>query len=192
MSTEVVVVQGREDVMRALVEAATMLFAEQGISSTSVRRIAAVAGVNHGLVHRHFGSKEALLRAVMRKLAAEVIAAMPPERPDETIKDVLYGAVGPSQHLFNRIVARAMLEGRAPGELQDEWPVVERMLKAAARSEGELSPEAHVALIMSTGLGLLFFQDYLREAIGQDEVQWASTCAEFMRYATRGGAQGSG
>ena len=170
--------------MEALVRAATTLFAEQGISGTSVRAIAQAAGVNHGLVHRHFGSKEGLLRAVMARLSEEVTQTMPPERDDETLTDVLYGAVGPSQQLHTRIVARAMLEGRSPRELQDQFPVVERLMKASARMKGSLSPEARVALILSTSLGLVTFQDYLREAIGQDEIAWTSTCAELMRYAT--------
>jgi len=184
MSTETQTIQGRADVMDALIGAATTLFAEQGIAGTSVRSIAAAAGVNHGLLHRHFGSKEGLLRAVMRRLQNEVTASMPPERPDETITDVLYAAVGPSQQLHSRIVARAMLEGRDPLELQEDFPVVKRLLKASMRSSGTLTPEARVALILSTSLGLLTFQNYLREAIGQDELEWTSTCAELMRYAT--------
>lgn len=184
MSTEVVPVQGREDVMNALVAAATTLFAEQGIAGTSIRAIASAAGVNHGLVHRHFGSKEVLLRSVMRRLADEVSASLPPERDDETVTDVLYAAVGPSQQLHSRIVARAMLEGRDPSEFQDDFPVVRRLLRASERSGGELSPEARVALILSTSLGLVFFQSYLKTAIGQGDVDWTSTCAELMRYAT--------
>lgn len=48
----------------AIADAAQRLFAERGYDATSVRAIAAEAGVDPALVIRHFGSKEALfLRA---------------------------------------------------------------------------------------------------------------------------------
>lgn len=51
----------------ALIAAALSLVAERGAGSVSVRDIARLAGVNHGLVHRYFGSKDGLLReAVLR------------------------------------------------------------------------------------------------------------------------------
>jgi AcrR family transcriptional regulator len=43
---------------------ARVLFAERGYAATSVRRIAAAAGVDPALVIRHFGSKEELFVAV--------------------------------------------------------------------------------------------------------------------------------
>ena len=44
--------------------------------------IAKEAGVNHGLVHRHFGSKDTL-RAVLNHLANEVSCAVGPGEADE-------------------------------------------------------------------------------------------------------------
>jgi AcrR family transcriptional regulator len=46
----------------ALRAAVIRLLARRSLGEISVRDIAAEAGVNHGLVHRHFGSKEALVR----------------------------------------------------------------------------------------------------------------------------------
>jgi AcrR family transcriptional regulator len=45
---------------RALLDAATALFAERGYDRTTVRDIATRAGVNQALLFRYFGSKEAL------------------------------------------------------------------------------------------------------------------------------------
>ncbi len=53
--------------MAALVDATTALIVEQGMTM-SVREIARRAGVNHGLVHTYFGSKEALLEATFRAI----------------------------------------------------------------------------------------------------------------------------
>ncbi|MEX0899987.1 MAG: TetR/AcrR family transcriptional regulator [Gammaproteobacteria bacterium] len=47
-----------------IVEAAEALFAEGGISATSLRHITARAGVNLAAVNYHFGSRDALIEAV--------------------------------------------------------------------------------------------------------------------------------
>ena len=59
---------GREEVAAAILEAATDLFAERGPAATSIRDIAARSKVNHGLVFRHFGTKEQLVGAVAHAL----------------------------------------------------------------------------------------------------------------------------
>src|SRR5579875_2572479 len=45
----------------AILQAARQALAEQGYARTTIREIARRAGVTHGLVMRHFGSKERLL-----------------------------------------------------------------------------------------------------------------------------------
>src|SRR5690349_5044299 len=64
--------RGRDAVKPAILDAAAELFAARGPRAVSVRDIASHAGVNHGLVHRHFGSKEAVLRAVLTSLVDEI------------------------------------------------------------------------------------------------------------------------
>ncbi len=61
--------KGRVAVEAALLEAAADLLAERGPKATSVRDIAARAGVNHGQVHHYFGGKRGLLKAAMSYLA---------------------------------------------------------------------------------------------------------------------------
>ncbi len=58
----------RERILRA----ATGLFASQGIGRTSVREIAAAAGVNLALVSHHFGGKEKLYAACVEAMYAEL------------------------------------------------------------------------------------------------------------------------
>ncbi|MEV0598777.1 helix-turn-helix domain-containing protein [Streptomyces sp. NPDC050315] len=48
-----------------LVDAAFRAFAEQGYQSLSVRQLAELIGTSHTLLLHHFGSKEALLEAVL-------------------------------------------------------------------------------------------------------------------------------
>ena len=56
---------------KAILDAATELFAEEGFEAVSVASIAAHAGVCKANVFHHFASKEALYLAVMRGASAE-------------------------------------------------------------------------------------------------------------------------
>lgn len=56
-----------EDTRDRLLDTAERLFAQQGLDATSLRHITAEAGVNLAAVHYHFGSKEALVRAVFAR-----------------------------------------------------------------------------------------------------------------------------
>jgi len=58
-----------------ILNAAERLFALRGIASTSMRALTRAAGVNLAAVHYHFGSKEALLDAVIERRAEPLNAA---------------------------------------------------------------------------------------------------------------------
>jgi AcrR family transcriptional regulator len=55
------------DTKQRILDAAEHLFALEGFRGTSLRDITGRAGVNLAAVNYHFGSKEALLRAVMER-----------------------------------------------------------------------------------------------------------------------------
>lgn len=58
------------DTKDRILDAAEGLFAERGLSETSMRAITRSAGVNLAAVNYHFGSKEALIQAVFARRAA--------------------------------------------------------------------------------------------------------------------------
>jgi AcrR family transcriptional regulator len=62
-------IDGRE----LLLEAALRLFAEQGIEAVSIRAVNREAGLGPASVHYHFGTKEALLDAVLHRYGDELI-----------------------------------------------------------------------------------------------------------------------
>src|SRR5690348_4452281 len=70
---------GRAEVVSALLESAADLFAERGPAATSIRDIAARSRVNHGLIHRHFGSKDGLVAAVLDHLGQQLAALLAAE-----------------------------------------------------------------------------------------------------------------
>lgn len=57
-----------------LLDAAERLLAEEGRDALTTRRIARAAGLNHGLVHYHWGSVDALLLAVADRLGRRLTA----------------------------------------------------------------------------------------------------------------------
>jgi TetR/AcrR family transcriptional regulator, repressor for neighboring sulfatase len=66
-----------EETKQLLIDAVIRLVDRRSVSDISVRDIAAEAGVNHGLVHRHFGSKEALVREAVARTNEALYAEMP-------------------------------------------------------------------------------------------------------------------
>jgi AcrR family transcriptional regulator len=63
----------RETATSALLDAAERLLIETGYAGLTTRRVAAEAGVNHGLVHYYFGSMEELLLQVLERFTARLI-----------------------------------------------------------------------------------------------------------------------
>ncbi len=56
---------GNSDTRERILNNARVLFARNGISSTSIRAVAAAAGVDSALVHHYFGTKEKLFAAAV-------------------------------------------------------------------------------------------------------------------------------
>jgi len=163
--------RGREEVKIALRDAAAVLFAERGAAAVSVREIAARAGVNHGLVHRHFGSKEALLREVLAEQVAEIADRL-------STRSAESGGGGfegfqrvADQSAYWQILARALLDGSAPEELQASFPVIEQRLGQSPDEERRLD----VAIESALALGWLVFERYVVHATGlegeRDEIR---------------------
>lgn len=77
--------QQRDETMRALVDEGALLFAERGYAAVGLAEIVRAAGVTKGALYHHFGSKEGLFRAVLRRVQHEVadqVAAAADTEPD--------------------------------------------------------------------------------------------------------------
>ena len=62
---------GREEVKEAILDATEKLLLEKSPNKITVREIAESANIKHPLIHRHFGTKDAVIIAVhMREIAA--------------------------------------------------------------------------------------------------------------------------
>ena len=154
---------GRDAVVTAVLAAAVDLFAQKGPAATSIRDVAARAGINHGLLHRHFGTKEQLVGAVLDHLGqhvADLIAAGAPGAEIEAAID---------RQL--RVIARASLDGFPIGELQTRFPNVSLVLEPLLRLHSdELSARLAAAQAIALQLGWRLFEDFLRASTGLDDL----------------------
>jgi AcrR family transcriptional regulator len=62
--------RSRSGKQKALISAATSLFAQRGYEATTTREIAMRAGCAEGLIHRYFGGKSGLLLDIVRQHVA--------------------------------------------------------------------------------------------------------------------------
>jgi len=94
-----------QETKKALIDAFLRLICRESVAGVSVRDVAREAGVNHGLVHRYFGSKENLVRDAVAEISARVHEgdrAALSERSFQFLRD------NPALPL---VVARACLDG---------------------------------------------------------------------------------
>ncbi|OMB87198.1 MULTISPECIES: TetR/AcrR family transcriptional regulator [Mycolicibacterium] len=176
---------GKDEVVAATLSAAAELFAERGPAATSIRDIATRSKVNHGLIYRHFGTKEQLVGAVLEHLGGRLTALLDGEVSDGEIEQNM------DQHM--RVMARALLDGYPIGELQTRFPGVDRLLdEVLPRFEDERNGRLAVANAVALQLGWRFFEPFLRSAAGlasisDDEVRTAAG-AEIARILQPGAA----
>jgi TetR/AcrR family transcriptional regulator, repressor for neighboring sulfatase len=167
--------------MAAVLDAAMTLFAAHGPASVSVRDIAAAAGVNHALVHRHFGSKQAVLRAVLERAAYE-LAAVAAAITDSQDGIAQLFAASAERATYWRALARAILDGENPRALQRDFPTVQRLIEllqkerrhsqkhlAAPSSPPPLDARLVVGTTSALTLGWLLFEPLLLAATGLDQ-----------------------
>ena len=63
------------DTKEQIINVAERLFGEKGFAGTSLRNVIREAEVNIAAVHYHFGSKEELFIAVVRRTAQQIVAS---------------------------------------------------------------------------------------------------------------------
>jgi AcrR family transcriptional regulator len=150
-----------------LIDATLRLLVSRPVAGVSVRDIAAEAGVNHGLVHRHFGSKDGLIRAAVERAARTVYADDTPARASwffERLREHPELAI---------LVARACLDGPSdllaiaapPPEL---LRVIADRLRPITKAIGPHGVDAHLANALWTCamLGWFVFRPMIDRGYG--------------------------
>ena len=170
----------------AVVEAATKLFAEKGPAATSIREIAAAAGVNHGLIHRHFGTKSELVRAVYDHLAARLALTGPFQTASlEAALEAFHALEGSRE--FWVVLTRAMLDGELNDVLGSGLAGGHGMvarLDAVLPADAAIGAADLVAMSFAFSLGWLLLRDFIQAATGADDdvpEQWFSAMATLLQ-----------
>lgn len=165
--------EGRIEVIDAIKAAARSLFAARGYSGVSVRDIAKEARVNHGLVHRHFGSKDGVLQAVLQGMFEDVgaltFAKVSPGDPD--FIERLYPLVSTRKQDW-QILMRAVLDGFDFQTAGFSFPLTNAMVSHVAARRGTRNEASRVAAgaIIAGGLGWLLLETYLAPVLNLDGV----------------------
>jgi AcrR family transcriptional regulator len=165
--------RGQRETVAALVDATIGLLAERGPAAVSVRDIAARAGVNHGLVHRHFGSKQELVRAALDRLAGELFDAAGAAPLDVAGLSALFTATA-RHEAYWRALARTVLDGDAPRAFQSRFPTIRRVVEAleGMQRSGALTTDVGAPLLTAglgaLVLGWLVFEPFLLAATDLD------------------------
>jgi len=150
---------GRDEVRSALVASATRLFNAESPGKVAIKTIAAEAGVNHGLVHRHIGSKLDLAKLVLEAAAALVLADVgDSDDPVDQVLRIVDGAM--SQPVFSRVLAWAMLEGIDAAQLQSSSGLL-REARTILDKAGVVDAAQATADIAVATLGWTMYEDYL-------------------------------
>jgi AcrR family transcriptional regulator len=154
---------GREEVAAAILTAAADLFAERGPAATSIRDIAARSKVNHGLVFRHFGTKDQLVGAVLDHLGMATTTLLQTGASAAEVERAF------DRHM--RVIARTLLDGYPAGQLQSQFPGVSQLLHQVRPRHGDdRRARLAVANAVALQLGWRLFEPFLRSAAGLDEL----------------------
>ncbi|WP_102144700.1 TetR/AcrR family transcriptional regulator [Mycobacterium hubeiense] len=154
---------GRDEVVAAVLQSAAELFAQRGPAATSIRDIAAHSHVNHGLIHRHFGSKDNLVGAVLDHLGQHLAALLAEGADGISI------ATAVDRQL--RVLARASLDGYPVGELQSRFPTMEVLLDSVRqRHSDERGARLAAAHAIALQLGWVMFDGFLRASTGLEDL----------------------
>ena len=152
-----------EDVRALAIKAAATLFAERGITATSMAAVASHIGMSKQALMHHFPSKDALRDAVFADLESTFVSLAPQllravTRRDAAVEAVLHELLSffADEQPWAKLILRELLNRNGPefGPLVDAWVglAIETLRgeQAAGHIRAEVDPEAAIA-----SLGLL-------------------------------------
>lgn len=153
---------GREAVIDALTEATIDLIVEKGLSM-SVREIALRAGVNHGLVHTYFGSKDGLITAAFARINERGAAELDDRGfPPPDLAERRGGELA-------KALARVMLE--SADDPYPSHPILPSWRAALIESQPDLGRDEvddRILIATALALGWALFADHLTTIVGLD------------------------
>ncbi len=207
------------DPKERILEAASRLFAEQGLEAVSLRSVTTEAGVNIAAVNYYFGSKAALLQAMTQHFFLAVnreqldrLDGLASSIPGPTVRDLLTAYATPIFAIFDSprgrewvqalmMVRSAMLSTPGASVMEGEGgaEVTSRYYEALRRALPQLPPDElwwrfermHGLLMANQGRRAV--QDQQKDRTGRNERAWLITfLAGAIEAAATGGEEHTG
>ncbi|GAA1940764.1 TetR/AcrR family transcriptional regulator [Nocardioides hwasunensis] len=150
---------GAPDTRAEVLTAARASFAEKGFRATTIRAVAAAAGVDPALVHHYFGTKDDLFVAALeipvdpREVLAPVVAAGPDGAGERLLRTFLGVWDDPEIQPGLLAMVRSLVGDDTGGLVRDAFiPVVVGPVLAGLVSD---RPEVRIPLVASQVVGLV-------------------------------------
>lgn len=172
--------RGKAEVVRALLDAGASMLLEQGPNELSVRKVAARAKVNHGLIYRHFGKKNSFVRAIVEDLAQNLSVARSGGDLADTMDVLMNGR-------YYQVLARCLLDGMDMSQIQSQFPVMTQLgdefqqLNQGGELRKDSSVEALLSMTVALGMGWALFEPFILSAMGVSGCQRERLRQEAMR-----------
>jgi AcrR family transcriptional regulator len=158
-------VNGRD----ALVGAARELLPVRAPSSVTGRELAERAGVNYGLIHHYFGTKEAVFRDALLELRQEFLST----HPAHDLPELLIEPENP----YVRAVGRSQLDYSDDPPWDLDFPIGDAMVDAVRERVRELHPtwtdedldveaRARALAMLCLQLGFGLYQEMALDTVG--------------------------
>lgn len=153
---------GRADTRAEILAAARSAFAEKGFGGTTIRGVAAAAGVDPALVHHYFGSKDDLFVAALelpvdpRAALAPVVALGADGAGERLLRVFLSVWDDPELRLRLLAVARSILEPSGQKLFRDGFLTV--VLEPVGVGLGVEDPERRMSLVASQVIGMILLR----------------------------------
>jgi TetR/AcrR family transcriptional regulator, regulator of cefoperazone and chloramphenicol sensitivity len=150
-------------------DAAIRLFTDRGVGGTSIRDIAAEAGVSSGLIRHHFGSKEALRDACDSYASEEMNRIREAMFDQGGITDAAgMMALNPTTRTLQAYLIRSMVDGSEAAtklfddavRLSEEW-----LTRGEVRTT---DLRAYAAVLVGMQMGVFLLRDQMSRALGVD------------------------
>src|SRR5687768_7027678 len=173
MATSVKRPTGRDEILDAVLDAAERLFAAAGPSDVSLRAIAQEAGVNYGLVHRHFGTKDDLFDQLLLRYQRRWTVRL--EGGDLDYAGALEQMLGTGRDAgtYLRLLAWTLLSDREePSDPHRRHAELDRLPALRGGSDEEATMVTAAGLAFA--FGWRFFNPFIRSALHLDDVEDAA------------------
>jgi AcrR family transcriptional regulator len=171
---------GRSTNSERILDAAQELFAKHGPAAVTVRQVAEKAGVTHALVHKYFGSKDDLIKAVVDRVDVQRAAtAMASSSLRDVYQELLPRVMLQRDH--SMMLVRSAMEGTEYVSLAERIRTTSAMVALARRTASsgaqpspppqDIDPRVLVSAISAMIFGWASIEDWVWPAAGIDPAE---------------------